>query len=151
MKRTELDLTSKVTIHVNSSEAAKGGDNMDPGTKIALISTSAESVTHVAPSEEKSSEKAAPSPLPLAEEKKKKPKPNMETTSVIEEPEETSSPPKPSATNPICPQKTRKENFAFKPLAFFFSLRHPFLDHLSSYFCEERERIVGIGLSCLGG
>jgi len=42
-------------------------------------------------------------------------------------------------------------SFAFKPFAFFFSLRHPFLDHLSSYFFEERERIVGIGLSCLGG
>ncbi|XP_022855241.1 dihydrolipoyllysine-residue succinyltransferase component of 2-oxoglutarate dehydrogenase complex 1, mitochondrial-like [Olea europaea var. sylvestris] len=107
--------TDKVTIDVNSPEAgviqefvAKEGDTVEPGTKIAVISKSAEGVTHVAPSDEKSSEKAAPPPPPPSVEKKEKPKPKVETTSVIEKPKETSSPPKLSATEPQLPPKDRE-------------------------------------------
>ncbi|XP_022880764.1 dihydrolipoyllysine-residue succinyltransferase component of 2-oxoglutarate dehydrogenase complex 1, mitochondrial-like [Olea europaea var. sylvestris] len=106
--------TDKVTIDVNSPEAgvirefvAKEGDTVEPGTKIAVISKSAEGVTHVAPSDEKSSEKAAPLPSPPAEEKKQEPKPKVETAPVTEKPKET-SPPKPSATEPQLPPKDRE-------------------------------------------
>ncbi|CAI9773431.1 unnamed protein product [Fraxinus pennsylvanica] len=106
--------TDKVTIDVNSPEAgviqefvAKEGDTVEPGTKIAVISKSAEGVTHVAPSDDKSSEKAAPLPSPPAEEKKEKPKPKVETAPVTEKPKEA-SPPKPSATEPQLPPKDRE-------------------------------------------
>ncbi|KAI8029387.1 hypothetical protein LOK49_LG01G02284 [Camellia lanceoleosa] len=74
--------TDKVTIDVASLEAgviqkyvAKEGDIVEPSTKIAVISKSGESVTHVAPSE-KTTDKAAsqPSPAELSEEDKQKPK-----------------------------------------------------------------------------
>ncbi|KAL2472951.1 Dihydrolipoyllysine-residue succinyltransferase component of 2-oxoglutarate dehydrogenase complex 2 [Forsythia ovata] len=108
--------TDKVTVDINSPEAgviqefvAKEGDTVEPGTKIAVISKSGEGVvTHVAPSDEKSSEKAAPLPSPPAEEKKEKPKPKLETAPVIEKPKETSSPSKPSATEPQLPPKDRE-------------------------------------------
>ncbi|CAA2969139.1 dihydrolipoyllysine-residue succinyltransferase component of 2-oxoglutarate dehydrogenase complex 2 [Olea europaea subsp. europaea] len=106
--------TDKVTIDVNSPEAgviqkfiAKEGDTVEPGTKIAVISKSGEGVTHVAPSDEKPSEKAAPSPLPPAEEKEK-PKPKVETASMAEKPKESSLPPKSSATEPQLPPKEKE-------------------------------------------
>ncbi|KAL2503206.1 Dihydrolipoyllysine-residue succinyltransferase component of 2-oxoglutarate dehydrogenase complex 2 [Forsythia ovata] len=107
--------TDKVTIDVNSPEAGviqkfivKEGDTVEPGTKIAVISKSGEGATHVAPSDEKPSEKAAPSPSPPAEEKEK-PKPKVETTPVAEKPKESSlPPPKSSATEPQLPPKERE-------------------------------------------
>ncbi|KAL3644166.1 hypothetical protein CASFOL_012098 [Castilleja foliolosa] len=103
--------TDKVTIDVNSPEAgviqefiAKEGDTVEPGTKIAIISKSAEGATHVAPSDEKPSEKAPPT-----EAKKEKPVPTAETTPVVEKPKGTRpSPPKPSATEPQLPPKDRE-------------------------------------------
>ncbi|KAL0346882.1 UNVERIFIED_CONTAM: 2-oxoglutarate dehydrogenase complex 2, mitochondrial [Sesamum calycinum] len=81
--------TDKVTIDVNSPEAgviqkfiAKEGDTVEPGTKVAIISRSGEGATHVAPSDDKASQKAPPPPTP-AEEKKEKPTPKVETTPVV--------------------------------------------------------------------
>ncbi|KAK6147433.1 hypothetical protein DH2020_018345 [Rehmannia glutinosa] len=108
--------TDKVTIDVNSPEAgviqkfvAKEGDIfVEPGTKVAIISKSGEGVTHVAPSDEKPSEKAPPPPSP-AEEKKEKPLPKVETTPVVEKPKGSSPPPpRPSATEPQLPPKERE-------------------------------------------
>ncbi|KAL0302597.1 UNVERIFIED_CONTAM: 2-oxoglutarate dehydrogenase complex 2, mitochondrial [Sesamum angustifolium] len=83
--------TDKVTIDVNSPEAgviqkfiAKEGDTVEPGTKVAIISRSGEGATHVAPSDEKASEKAPPPPSTPAEEKNEKPTPKVETTPVVE-------------------------------------------------------------------
>lgn len=83
---------------------------MEPGTKIAVISKSAEGVTHVAPSE-KTSEKADSKPPPPAEKSKEdKQKPKVESTPVIEKPKTTSGPPPPkrSATEPQLPPKERE-------------------------------------------
>lgn len=99
---------------------------MEPGTKIAVISKSGEGVTHVAPSDEKPSEKAAPSPLPPAEEKEK-PKPKVETTSMAEKAKESSLPPKSSATEPQLPPKEKERRvsltfssyFMLMPIIFF--------------------------------
>ncbi|XP_058220109.1 dihydrolipoyllysine-residue succinyltransferase component of 2-oxoglutarate dehydrogenase complex 2, mitochondrial-like isoform X2 [Rhododendron vialii] len=109
--------TDKVTIDVASPEAgviqeyvAKEGDTVEPGTKIAVISKSAEGVTHVAPSE-KTSEKADSKPPPPAEKSKEdKQKPKVESTPVIEKPRTTSGPPPPkrSATEPQLPPKERE-------------------------------------------
>ncbi|KAI3443412.1 hypothetical protein Pfo_000077 [Paulownia fortunei] len=94
--------TDKVTIDVNSPEAgviqkfiAKEGDTVEPGTKVAIISKSGEGVTHVAPSDEKQPEKAAPPSSP-AEEKKEKPTPEIEKTPIAEKPKGSPPPPKPS-------------------------------------------------------
>ncbi|KAL2481828.1 Dihydrolipoyllysine-residue succinyltransferase component of 2-oxoglutarate dehydrogenase complex 2 [Abeliophyllum distichum] len=114
--------TDKVTIDVNSPEAGviqkfivKEGDTVEPGTKIAVISKSGEGATHVAPSDEKPSEKAAPlPPPPPPAEEKEKPKPKVETTPVAEKPKESSLPPPPppppksSATEPQLPPKERE-------------------------------------------
>ncbi|XP_042046116.1 dihydrolipoyllysine-residue succinyltransferase component of 2-oxoglutarate dehydrogenase complex 2, mitochondrial-like [Salvia splendens] len=102
--------TDKVTIDVNSPEAgvikefvAKEGDTVEPGTKVAIISKSGEGATHVAPSDEKPSEK---SPSPAAEEKKEKPAPKVETKPAVEKPK--APPPKHSATEPQLPPKERE-------------------------------------------
>ncbi|KAK6131673.1 hypothetical protein DH2020_034580 [Rehmannia glutinosa] len=107
--------TDKVTIDVNSPEAgviqkfvAKEGDTVEPGTKVAIISKSGEGVTHVAPSDEKPSEKAPPPPSSPAEEKKEKPLPKVETTPVVEKPKGSPPPPKTSATEPQLPPKERE-------------------------------------------
>ncbi|KAI8552856.1 hypothetical protein RHMOL_Rhmol06G0300500 [Rhododendron molle] len=106
-----------VTIDVASPEAgviqeyvAKEGDTVEPGTKIAVISKSAEGVTHVSPSE-KTSEKADSKPPPPTEKSKEdKQKPKVESTPVIEKPKTTSGPPPPkrSATEPQLPPKERE-------------------------------------------
>ncbi|KAL0338771.1 UNVERIFIED_CONTAM: 2-oxoglutarate dehydrogenase complex 2, mitochondrial [Sesamum angustifolium] len=107
--------TDKVTIDVNSPEAgviqkfiAKEGDTVEPGTKVAIISRSGEGATHVAPSDDKASQKAPPPPTP-AEDKKEKPTPKVETTPVVEKPKGSPvPPPKPSATEPQLPPKERE-------------------------------------------
>ncbi|KAF5202104.1 2-oxoglutarate dehydrogenase complex component protein [Thalictrum thalictroides] len=106
--------TDKVTIDVASPEAgviqkfvASEGDTVEPGTKIAVISKSAEGVSHVAPSEEKSV-KAAPQASPPAEKDnvdKKIPKAEV----VKEKPKAPSPSPKAtSASEPILPPKDRE-------------------------------------------
>ncbi|KAG8376389.1 hypothetical protein BUALT_Bualt09G0058400 [Buddleja alternifolia] len=108
--------TDKVTIDVNSPEAgviqkfvAKEGDTVEPGTKVAIISKSGEGATHVAPSDEKPSEKAAPPPPPPAGEKKEKTAPKVEATPVIEKPKRgPPPPPRTSATEPQLPPKERE-------------------------------------------
>ncbi|XP_020553582.1 dihydrolipoyllysine-residue succinyltransferase component of 2-oxoglutarate dehydrogenase complex 2, mitochondrial-like [Sesamum indicum] len=107
--------TDKVTIDVNSPEAgviqkfiAKEGDTVEPGTKVAIISRSGEGATHVAPSDDKASERAPPSPTP-AEEKKENPTPKVETTPTVGKPKGSPAPPpKPSATEPQLPPKDRE-------------------------------------------
>ncbi|KAL0308281.1 UNVERIFIED_CONTAM: 2-oxoglutarate dehydrogenase complex 2, mitochondrial [Sesamum radiatum] len=109
--------TDKVTIDVNSPEAgviqkfiAKEGDTVEPGTKVAIISRSGEGATHVAPSDEKASEKAPPPPPTPAEEKKEKPAPKVETTPVVEKAKGSSVLlPNPQLQNPSCPLKKGKE------------------------------------------
>ncbi|KAG8373970.1 hypothetical protein BUALT_Bualt11G0081500 [Buddleja alternifolia] len=108
--------TDKVTIDVSSPEAgviqkflAKEGDTVEPGTKVAIISKSGEGVnTHVAPSDEKPSEKAAPSPPFPAKEEKEKPTPKVESTPVVQKPKGSPPPPKTSATEPQLPPKERE-------------------------------------------
>ncbi|KAL0410273.1 UNVERIFIED_CONTAM: 2-oxoglutarate dehydrogenase complex 2, mitochondrial [Sesamum latifolium] len=108
--------TDKVTIDVNSPEAgviqkfiAKEGDTVEPGTKVAIISRSGEGATHVAPSDEKASQKAPPPPPTPAEEKKEKPTPKTETTPVVEKAKGSPAPPpKPSAAEPQLPPKERE-------------------------------------------
>lgn len=93
----------------HSQFIAKEGDTVEPGTKIAIISKSGEGATHVAPSDEKPSEKAPPPPTPPAEEKKEKLTPKVETTPVIEKPKGSPAPPpRPSATEPQLPPKERE-------------------------------------------
>ncbi|XP_011094083.1 dihydrolipoyllysine-residue succinyltransferase component of 2-oxoglutarate dehydrogenase complex 1, mitochondrial-like isoform X1 [Sesamum indicum] len=91
--------TDKVTIDVNSPEAgviqkliAKEGDTVEPGTKVAIISRSGEGATHVAPSDDKASERAPPETTPTVGKPKGSPAP----------------PPKPSATEPQLPPKDRE-------------------------------------------
>lgn len=109
--------TDKVTIDVASPEAgviqkfvAKEGETVEPGTKIAVISKSAEGATHVAPSES-AGEKAAPPPPP-AEKVEEKQKPKAEPAPVAEKPKAPSRPPPPpakrSATEPQLPPKERE-------------------------------------------
>jgi 2-oxoglutarate dehydrogenase E2 component (dihydrolipoamide succinyltransferase) len=81
---------------------------VEPGTKIAVISKSAEGVAHVAPSE-KASEKAASPPSPPAEKIVEKQKPKVETAPITEKPKAPSpQPPKRSATEPQLPPKERE-------------------------------------------
>jgi len=83
----------------------KEGDTVEPGNKVARISTSADAVSHVAPSE-KAPEKPAPKPSPPAE------KPKVESTKVAEKPKAPSPPPPPpskqSAKEPQLPPKDRE-------------------------------------------
>ncbi|XP_010943742.1 dihydrolipoyllysine-residue succinyltransferase component of 2-oxoglutarate dehydrogenase complex 1, mitochondrial isoform X1 [Elaeis guineensis] len=104
--------TDKVTIDVASPEAgiiekfvAKEGDTVTPGTKVAVISKSAASITHVAPSEEKQG-KEVPKPSPPAEKKVEKPKVEP---SIKEKPRAPSpEPPKAAASEPRLPPKERE-------------------------------------------
>lgn len=81
----------------------KEGDTVEPGNKVAIISTSADAVSHVEPSE-KTPEKPAPKPSPPAE------KPKVESTKVAEKPKAASPPPPPkqSAKEPQLPPKDRE-------------------------------------------
>lgn len=90
--------TDKVTIDVSSPEAgiiqqllAKVGDTVEPGTKIAIISKSADDVAHVAPSEP---------PKPSAKkEKTEEQKPKAEAPSQ-EKPKAPSPPPSKAPPSP---------------------------------------------------
>jgi 2-oxoglutarate dehydrogenase E2 component (dihydrolipoamide succinyltransferase) len=104
--------TDKVTIDVASPEAgviqkfvAKEGDTVEPGTKIAVISKSAEGVAHVAPSEDVSS-KAASKPS-AGKKKADKEKPTEETS--LPKPKTETSPPKPKAPSPPPPKPSATE------------------------------------------
>ncbi|KAG0502722.1 hypothetical protein HPP92_002794 [Vanilla planifolia] len=113
--------TDKVTIDVVSPEAgiieqfvAKEGDTVTPGTKVAFISKSASSDTHVAPSEEKS-DQVVSTPVAkevdsqktdLETEMKGKPKVEVE---IKDKPKVlAAAPPKPSASEPQLPPKERE-------------------------------------------
>lgn len=106
--------TDKVTIDVPSPEAgviekflAKEGDTVMPGTKVAVISKSASTDTHVAPSEE-SDKGATKSPPPPVEKTEEKPKRKVEDA-VKEKPKEPSAPSlKASASEPQLPPKERE-------------------------------------------
>ncbi|KAJ6846102.1 dihydrolipoyllysine-residue succinyltransferase component of 2-oxoglutarate dehydrogenase complex 1, mitochondrial-like [Iris pallida] len=104
--------TDKVTIDVASPEAgviekfvAKEGDTVMPGTKVAVISKSAASDTHVAPSEE-SGKAAPPASPPPQREKTDKEIPKVEAPS--KEKPKTAPPPKASASEPQLPPKERE-------------------------------------------
>ena len=82
----------------------KEGDTVEPGNKVAIISKSADAVSHVAPSE-KIPEKVAPKPSPPAEE------PKVERTKAAEKPKASPPPPPPSkqsAKEPQLPPKDRE-------------------------------------------
>uniref|UniRef100_A0A7C9E4M6 dihydrolipoyllysine-residue succinyltransferase n=1 Tax=Opuntia streptacantha TaxID=393608 RepID=A0A7C9E4M6_OPUST len=92
--------TDKVTIDVSSPEAgiiqqllAKVGDTVEPGTKIAIISKSADDVAHVAPSEQPSSKPS------VKKEKTEEEKPKAEAAPQ-EKPKTPSPPPSKAPTSP---------------------------------------------------
>ncbi|XP_076933164.1 dihydrolipoyllysine-residue succinyltransferase component of 2-oxoglutarate dehydrogenase complex 2, mitochondrial-like [Bidens hawaiensis] len=105
--------TDKVTIDVASPEAgiiqefvAKEGDTVEPGTKVVIISKSAEGAA-AAPSKPATSEAASqpPPPADVAE----KPKQKVETAPVVEKPKPASPPsPRTSASEPQLPPKERE-------------------------------------------
>ncbi|KAF9590437.1 hypothetical protein IFM89_035272 [Coptis chinensis] len=106
--------TDKVTIDVASPESgviqkfvANEGDTVEPGTKIAVISKSAEGVSHAAPSEEKSV-KDTPKPVPSAEKVNVDKKTPKVETAVKQTPKAPPPPSKTSATEPILPPKDRE-------------------------------------------
>lgn len=86
---------------------AKEGDTVEPGTKVAIITKSAEGATHVAHSDDKSSEKSPPPPPPAAEEKKEKPAPKVETKPATAKPVGP-PPPRAGASEPQLPPKERE-------------------------------------------
>nr|KAJ0185841.1 hypothetical protein LSAT_V11C900493440 [Lactuca sativa] len=104
--------TDKVTIDVASPEAgiiqefvAKEGDTVEPGTKVAIISKSAEGASPPPPSPSKKEE--AVSQPPKVEEK---PAPKVETAPIIAKPKPSALPsPSPSRTSPSEPQLPPKE------------------------------------------
>ncbi|CDY17300.1 dihydrolipoyllysine-residue succinyltransferase component of 2-oxoglutarate dehydrogenase complex 1, mitochondrial isoform X1 [Brassica rapa] len=103
--------TDKVTIDIASPASGviqeflvKEGDTVEPGNKVAIISKSADAVSHVAPSE-KIPEKATPKPSPPTEE------PKVESTKAAEKPKASPPPPPPSkqsAKEPQLPPKDRE-------------------------------------------
>ncbi|CAN7066887.1 unnamed protein product [Brassica rapa subsp. trilocularis] len=100
--------TDKVTIDIASPASGviqeflvKEGDTVEPGNKVAIISKSADAVSHVAPSE-KIPEKATPKPSPPAEE------PKVESTKAAEKPKASPPPSKQSAKEPQLPPKDRE-------------------------------------------
>ncbi|XP_074575284.1 dihydrolipoyllysine-residue succinyltransferase component of 2-oxoglutarate dehydrogenase complex 2, mitochondrial-like [Curcuma longa] len=105
--------TDKVTIDVASPEAgfiqkftAKEGDTVTPGTRVAVISKSAPTDTHVAPSDETVS-KDTPPAIPV-EKKIETQVPQVETP-VKEKPKAPSLPtPKTSPSEPQLPPKERE-------------------------------------------
>ncbi|XP_012443839.1 dihydrolipoyllysine-residue succinyltransferase component of 2-oxoglutarate dehydrogenase complex 2, mitochondrial [Gossypium raimondii] len=108
--------TDKVTIDVVSPQdgviqeyVAKEGETVEPGTRIAVISKSAEGVAAAAPTEMKS-EKAASEPSPPAEAvKEDKPKAKVEASPAAAKPKAPSPPPpKRTASEPVLPPKERE-------------------------------------------
>lgn len=122
--------TDKVTIDVVSPEAgiiekfvAQEGDTVTPGTKVALISKSLSSDTHVAPSEEKSGQEVSTDSKEAVIQKSKveteisekpkteteaKEKPKTETEAKEKPKAPHSAPPKSSAFEPQLPPKERE-------------------------------------------
>ncbi|PPD79325.1 hypothetical protein GOBAR_DD23766 [Gossypium barbadense] len=109
--------TDKVTIDVVSPQdgviqeyVAKEGETVEPGTRVAVISKSAEGVAAAAPTEMKS-EKAASEPSPPAEAvKEDKPKAKVEASPAAAKPKAPSPPPpKRTASEPVLPPKKGKE------------------------------------------
>ncbi|KAJ6825316.1 dihydrolipoyllysine-residue succinyltransferase component of 2-oxoglutarate dehydrogenase complex 1, mitochondrial-like [Iris pallida] len=105
--------TDKVTIDVSSPVAgvikkfvAKEGDTVMPGTKVAVISKSAPSDTHVVPSEEKSGKDAPQRSPPPQKEKMNREIPKVEAPS--KEKPKSPAPPKISASEPQLPPKERE-------------------------------------------
>ncbi|XP_043805604.1 dihydrolipoyllysine-residue succinyltransferase component of 2-oxoglutarate dehydrogenase complex 1, mitochondrial isoform X2 [Manihot esculenta] len=100
--------TDKVTIDVTSPEAgviqklvAKEGETVEPGTKIAVISKSAEAVTQSA-----SPEKAVPdTPISAEKESEKAQTPTAKTSSTKESKRAPASAPEPAAKAPSPPPK----------------------------------------------
>lgn len=92
---------------------------MTPGTKVAVISKSASSDIHVAPSEEKAG-KDAPQPSPPAKEKKIE-KGMLKAEGPIKEKPKASSPapPKTSASEPQLPPKERERRVSLIQMSFF--------------------------------
>lgn len=100
----------------------KEGDTVEPGNKVAIISKSADAVSHVAPSE-KVAEKPAAKPSPPAET------PKVESTKVAEKPKAPSPPPptKQSAKEPQLPPKDRERRVCkLCHLVFTFMMSNPF-------------------------
>ncbi|KAM7264741.1 hypothetical protein ACFE04_002424 [Oxalis oulophora] len=101
---------------VIESFVAKVGDTVEPGTKIAIISKSAEA-SHVSPSE-KFPSKPAPQPSSPAEKAKEETvEPKAETSPPKEKPKAPSPPPSPSgrttsAKEPQLPPKERERRSA---------------------------------------
>ncbi|KAJ9170062.1 hypothetical protein P3X46_018197 [Hevea brasiliensis] len=99
--------TDKVTIDVASPEAgviqklvAKEGETVEPGTKIAVISKSAEAVTQTAPQE-----KAAPETPPPAKKESEKTQTPTAKASSSKETKRAPSAPQPAAKAPSPPPK----------------------------------------------
>lgn len=88
---------------------------MTPGTKVAVISKSAATDTHVAPSEDP--EKGATQPPPPTEKKADTSKPKVEDA-IKEKPKEpTAGLPKTSASEPQLPPKERERRVSFSCLS----------------------------------
>lgn len=108
---------------------------MTPGTKVAVISKSAASITHVAPSEEKAG-KEAPKPSPPAEKEAEKPK---VAPSIKEKPEAPSpAPPKAAASEPRLPPKERERRVNVIVLCFIINYLYckmQILGHLLIHGC----------------
>ncbi|KAH1063190.1 hypothetical protein J1N35_028177 [Gossypium stocksii] len=106
--------TDKVTIDVVSPQdgviqeyVAKEGETVEPGTRVAVISKSAEGVAAAAPTEKKS-EKAASEPSPAEAVKEDKPKAKVEASPAAAKPKAPSPPPKRTASEPVLPPKERE-------------------------------------------
>ncbi|KAG4203898.1 hypothetical protein ERO13_A04G013700v2 [Gossypium hirsutum] len=107
--------TDKVTIDVVSPQdgviqeyVAKEGETVEPGTRVAVISKSAEGVAAAAPTEKKS-EKAASEPSPAEAVKEDKPKAKVEASAAAAKPKAPSPPPpKRTASEPVLPPKERE-------------------------------------------
>lgn len=118
---------------------------MEPGTKVAIISKSGEGATHVAISDDKPSDKAAPPSSPAKDKKeepkpKEDPKPKVETKPVLEKPKGSSPPPsKASATELQLPPKEKERRMSFNILTerYWCSLKV-----LSSYSYDMFESIT---------
>ena len=83
-----------------------------PGTKVAVISKSASSDTHVAPSEEKSSQEIPKSSPSEKKQTLDEEKPKAEAP-IKEKPKPAPVPPKSSASEPQLPPKERERRVSF--------------------------------------
>lgn len=112
---------------------------MEPGTKVAIISKSAEGVTHVAPSEKAPSKAASePAPAPAEKEKAEKQTPKAETAAPKEKPKAPPVPPsRPSASEPQLPPKERERRVSFRISNYFLKyIRLPCILKHNLIFCH---------------